>query len=69
MAKKKKKRQPHGGARTNAGRPSQFGEPKKPVSMRLSPTVVEFLADQEDSVACHVESLIRRSAAFRRWNG
>lgn len=56
-----------GGKREGAGRPAPRGERKKTGSMRLTPTLWEYLAAQESSAADVIEDAIRRTKAFREW--
>jgi len=44
------------------------GERKQATSVRLSPTLLAFLASCEDSAGNVIEDTIRRSAAFKRWS-
>lgn len=57
----------HGGKRLGAGRPAARGERKQTTSVRLSPTVLAFIAACDDSAGNVIEDTIRRSAAFKRW--
>lgn len=56
-----------GGSRPGAGRKPSRGERKETTSMRLSPTVRRYLAEQDETVANVVEDALRRTAAFREW--
>ena len=56
-----------GGQREGAGRPADRGVRKQTTSMRLTPTVLRYLAECDDTAANVVEDTIRRSAAFREW--
>jgi len=57
----------HGGKRAGAGRPADRGERKQQASMRLTPTLLRYLAQCDGSMADTVEDTVRRTAAFRRW--
>ena len=57
----------HGGKRKNAGRKPTHGERKEMASMRLTPTLLAYLAMQEESMAETVETALRNTAAFKRW--
>ncbi len=56
-----------GGAREGAGRPSIYGERKETISVRLTPTVLEYLATLGKGRSEKVEKHIRRTAGFKRW--
>jgi len=57
----------HGGKRKNAGRKPTHGERKQMASMRLTPTLLRYLAQCDGSMAETVEDTLRRSAGFKRW--
>ena len=49
------------------GRPPDRGVRKITTSMRLTPIVLQYLAEHESTAANVVEDCVRRSADFRRW--
>jgi hypothetical protein len=56
-----------GGKRKGAGRkPGPQGTVKVPYAMKLKPEVVEYLRQCENATAT-VESVLKRSKAFREW--
>jgi hypothetical protein len=57
-----------GGSRPGAGRPATRGERKQTTSLRLSPTLLRYLAEQDDTAANVVEDAVRRTADFRAWS-
>ena len=56
-----------GGKRDGAGRPAIRGQRKETTSMRLTPTVLAYLAQHDETAGEVVESALRRTADFRRW--
>ena len=57
-----------GGSRPGAGRPATRGETKKPLTIKITPTLREFLDEQKPkSAANYVEDALRRLAAFKDW--
>lgn len=56
-----------GGKREGSGRPAARGERKETTSMRLTPTVIEYLKKHEETAGEVVESTLRRTADFKRW--
>lgn len=66
-----KKKAQHGGVRVagpgkKLGRPPTDAPNKKTLSLRVSPEVRAFL-DSVENKSEHVDFVIRRSAAFRKW--
>jgi len=62
----------HGGKRTagpgkSLGAPPKRGVAKVPFSGRATPEVVEFLR-QTGNISEQIETVVRRSKAFREWN-
>lgn len=49
------------------GRPPQRGERKEVASVRLTPTVREYLDAQAGSMSETIETLVRRTRDFRKW--
>ena len=49
------------------GRPPQRGERKQVASVRLTPTVREYLDAQVGSMSETIETLVRRTRDFREW--
>lgn len=56
-----------GGKRAGAGRPAARGERKETTSMRLTPTLLRYLSEHNESAGEIVEAAIRRTADFRKW--
>ena len=56
-----------GGKRKGAGRKPARGEAKVTTSIEVTPTVKEYLASRDQSQSEFVESMIRRTKAFRDW--
>jgi len=56
-----------GGNRKGAGRPPNRGERKLTTSIRVTPTLKNYLADMA-SASETIETAIRRSADFRKWS-
>lgn len=56
-----------GGKREGAGRKPDRGERKQSLTVRLTPELLAFFADQESSAADAIEDCVRRSKAFREW--
>jgi len=50
-----------------AGRPSQFGQRKQPLTIRITPTLREFLDTREQSAAIVIEQAVRDSPEFQQW--
>ena len=57
-----------GGKRDGAGRPAIRGVRKVTTSMRLTPDVLAYLAQHDETAGELIESAIRRTADFRRWS-
>jgi hypothetical protein len=57
----------YGGKRTGAGRKSIHGERKEVASVRMTPTLREFLDDQGESMSELIEDAIRKTKKFREW--
>jgi len=49
------------------GRPAQYGERKQPLTIRITPTLREFLDTREQSAAIVIEQSVRDSAEFQQW--
>jgi len=49
------------------GRPAQYGERKQPLTIRITPTLREFLDTREQSAAIVIEQAVRDSAEFQQW--
>ncbi len=56
-----------GGKREGAGRKPGRGERKEVASVRLTPTLREFLDDQGESMSEVIEDAIRKTKKFREW--
>lgn len=56
----------HGGKRQGAGRPACPDERKRPVTLKLAPELVAYLATVSNKTAA-VEDALRRSRGFREW--
>ena len=56
-----------GGKRKGAGRKAERGEAKESLTVRITPTLREFIAAQEASAADLIEDAIRRTKNFREW--
>lgn len=56
-----------GGKRPGAGRPPARGETTENRSISLTPTVWEFLGEQDASAAKTIEDTIRKTKRFRDW--
>ena len=56
-----------GGKRKGAGRKPARGEAKVTTSIEVTPTLKEYLAQCDQSQSEVVESVIRRTKAFRDW--
>jgi len=49
------------------GRPAQYAERKQPLTIRITPTLREFLDTREQSAAIVIEQAVRDSAEFQQW--
>lgn len=56
-----------GGKRIGAGRKARLGERKETTTVRLTPTLREFLARDGKSIGDQVETIVRNTKAFREW--
>ena len=56
-----------GGKREGAGRKVSHGERKETTTVRLTPTLREFLARDGESIGDQVETIVRKTRAFREW--
>lgn len=58
----------HGGKRPGSGRPAGEHGAKKPLTIKISPDIREFL-DSQKPVSCgsYVEQMIRDSAEFKKF--
>ena len=56
-----------GGKRKGAGRKARHGERKETTSMRLTPTVLAYLDEHDETAGEVIEAALRRTADFRRW--
>lgn len=56
-----------GGKREGAGRKPARGERKGSLSLRVTPTLREFLDSRPRSISDAVEDAIRKTKAFRDW--
>lgn len=56
-----------GGKREGAGRKAARGERKEVASIRITPTLREYLDAQEGSMSDVIEDALRRTKGFREW--
>jgi hypothetical protein len=56
-----------GGQRDGAGRKARLGERKETTTVRLTPTLREFLARDGESIGDQIETIVRNTKAFRDW--
>ena len=56
-----------GGQRKGAGRKARLGERKETTTVLLTPTLREFLARDGESIGDQVETIVRKTKAFREW--
>ena len=56
-----------GGKRKGAGRKPARGVAKATMSITVTPEVLEYLAQREESRGETIEAAIRRTQAFREW--
>jgi hypothetical protein len=57
-----------GGKRAGAGRKPARGEAKVTTSIKVTPTLKEYLSQCEQSQSEVIESVIRNTKAFRKWS-
>ena len=57
----------HGGPREGSGRPADWGTPKRSLTVRLTPLLLDFLDSREASAAAQIEDSLRATNAFRRY--
>lgn len=50
-----------------AGRPAKYGERKQSLTIRITPTLREFLDSRSESVAITIEDAVRNTREFREW--
>lgn len=57
-----------GGKREGAGRKAERGERKESLTVRVTPTLREYLEEQDASAADVIEDAVRNTKRFREWN-
>lgn len=50
-----------------AGRPPQYGQRKQSLTIRITPTLREYLDSRSESVAITIEDAVRSTREFREW--
>lgn len=50
-----------------AGRPAKYGERKQSLTIRVTPTLREYLDSRSESVAVTIEDAVRSTREFRQW--
>ncbi len=56
-----------GGKREGAGRKPTRGEAKESLTVRVTPTLREFLDEQPESMSDLIEDTLRKTKRFREW--